>query len=66
MIGSPDAGATIRVVTWEATTPILDWGKYLGKEALDKGIAVRVSSWRRAAPDTFPFMAKTGANYLNA
>jgi branched-chain amino acid aminotransferase len=44
----------------------LDWGKYLGKDALDKGIAVRVSSWRRAAPDTFPFMAKTGANYLNS
>jgi branched-chain amino acid aminotransferase len=44
----------------------LNWGKYLGKDALDKGIAVRVSSWRRAAPDTFPFMAKTGANYLNS
>jgi branched-chain amino acid aminotransferase len=44
----------------------LDWGKYLGKDALDHGIAVKVSSWRRAAPDTFPFMAKTGANYLNS
>jgi branched-chain amino acid aminotransferase len=44
----------------------LNWGKYLGKDALDKGIAVRVSSWRRAAPDTFPFMAKTGANYINS
>jgi len=44
----------------------LNWGKYLGQDALDKGIAVRVSSWRRAAPDTFPFLAKTGANYLNS
>ena len=43
----------------------LNWGKYLGKDALDKGIAVKVSSWRRAAPDTFPALAKTGANYLN-
>ncbi len=43
----------------------LNWGKYLGKDALDHGISVKVSSWRRAAPDTFPFMAKTGANYLN-
>ncbi len=43
----------------------LNWGKYLGKDALDHGISVRVSSWRRAAPDTFPAMAKTGANYLN-
>ena len=44
----------------------LNWGKYLGKDALDKGIAVKVSSWRRAAPDTFPSLAKTGANYLNS
>jgi branched-chain amino acid aminotransferase len=43
----------------------LNWGKYLGKDALDDGIAVKVSSWRRAAPDTLPSMAKTGANYLN-
>jgi len=43
----------------------LQWGKYLGKDALERGISVCVSSWRRAAPDTFPAMAKTGANYLN-
>jgi len=44
----------------------LNWGKYLGKDALERGIAVKVSSWRRAAPDTFPALAKTGANYLNS
>jgi branched-chain amino acid aminotransferase len=44
----------------------LNWGKYLGKDALDKGISVRVASWNRAAPNTLPFMAKTGANYLNS
>lgn len=44
----------------------LNWGKYLGKDALTRGISVKVSSWRRAAPDTFPFMAKTGANYMNS
>jgi branched-chain amino acid aminotransferase len=44
----------------------LDWGKYLGKDALERGIAVKVSSWRRAAPDTFPALAKTGANYMNS
>jgi branched-chain amino acid aminotransferase len=44
----------------------LNWGKYLGKDALESGIAVRVSSWRRAAPDTFPALAKTGANYMNS
>ena len=44
----------------------LDWGKYLGKDALERGIAVRVASWSRQAPNTFPAMAKTGANYLNS
>lgn len=42
------------------------WGRYLGKDALTDGVDVCVSSWRRAAPDTFPTMAKAGGNYLNS
>ncbi len=42
------------------------WGTYLGKEGVEKGVDVRVSSWRRAAPDTFPAMAKAAGNYLNS
>lgn len=42
------------------------WGAYLGQAALAEGADVRVSSWRRAAPDTFPAMAKAGGNYLNS
>jgi branched-chain amino acid aminotransferase len=42
------------------------WGKYLGNDALEKGVDVCVSSWRRAAPDTFPSMAKAAGNYLNS
>jgi branched-chain amino acid aminotransferase len=44
----------------------LKWGTYLGKEGVENGVDVRVSSWRRAAPDTFPAMAKAGGNYLNS
>jgi len=43
-----------------------DWGKYLGPEALEKGVAVCVSSWNRMAPNTMPMMAKSGANYMNS
>jgi branched-chain amino acid aminotransferase len=43
-----------------------DWGKYLGPEALEKGVSVCVSSWNRAAPNTFPTMAKMAGNYLNS
>ncbi|MCI0432704.1 MAG: branched-chain amino acid transaminase [Gemmatimonadetes bacterium] len=42
------------------------WGAYLGDDARHTGIDACVSSWRRAAPDTFPLLAKAGANYLNA
>ncbi|MBM4142361.1 MAG: branched-chain amino acid transaminase [Lentisphaerae bacterium] len=43
-----------------------DWGKYLGEDSMVDGVSVRVSSWRRAAPDTFPALAKAGGNYLNS
>jgi branched-chain amino acid aminotransferase len=42
------------------------WGTYLGEGALERGIDVCVSSWRRAAPDTFPMLAKAGGHYLAA
>lgn len=42
------------------------WGKYLGDEALAQGVDVRVSSWNRPAPNTFPALAKCGANYMNS
>lgn len=44
---------------------VWDWGQYLGSSALEEGIDVCVSSWRRPVPDTFPTMAKTGGNYLS-
>jgi len=42
------------------------WPTYLGHDALEKGVDVCVSSWRRAAPDTYPTLAKAGGNYLNS
>lgn len=47
------------IATWE-------WGAYLGADAIEKGVDVAVSSWRRMAPDTHPAMAKTGGNYINS
>ena len=44
----------------------LQWGKYLGDEALENGVDVMVSSWNRMAPNTFPAMAKCCANYMNS
>ena len=46
-----------------ATVP---WGAYLGAEALEKGVEVQVSSWRRMAPDTLNALAKIGGQYVNS
>ena len=43
-----------------------EWGTYLGQDALTNGVDVRVSSWTRSAPNTFPAMAKSVANYANS
>jgi branched-chain amino acid aminotransferase len=49
----------VAILTWE-------WGAYLGDDALEHGVDVQVSSWARAAPNTFPALAKTSANYANS
>ncbi|OQY09024.1 MAG: branched chain amino acid aminotransferase [Fusobacteriia bacterium 4572_132] len=43
-----------------------EWGTYLGKEALENGVSVKISSWRRLAPDTMPTMAKASGNYMSS
>ncbi len=43
-----------------------NWGFYLGPDALDAGVDVCVSSWNRAAPNTFPVAAKAAGHYVNA
>lgn len=54
-----NAPVEVFIIAWK-------WGTYLGAEAMEKGADVKVSSWRRAAPDTFPTMAKASGNYLNS
>jgi branched-chain amino acid aminotransferase len=43
-----------------------EWGRYLGADAIEKGVDVMVSSWRRIAPNTSPVLAKAGGNYINS
>ncbi|MEL6403415.1 MAG: branched-chain amino acid transaminase [Chloroflexota bacterium] len=44
----------------------MEWGAYLGSEAIEEGVDVQVSSWRRMAPDTHPALVKAGGNYVNS
>jgi len=50
----------------ELSIMVWDWGTYLGKDALEQGIDVCVSSWTRMAPNTLPAMAKSAGNYMNS
>ena len=47
------------VLVWE-------WGTYLGEEALENGVDVKISTWQRMAPNTLPALSKSGANYMNS
>jgi branched-chain amino acid aminotransferase len=50
----------------DALILVWEWGAYLGPNSLEQGVDVRVSSWTRSAPNTFPAMAKSVANYANS
>ena len=54
-----DVPVEVCIILWE-------WGTYLGHAAAENGADVCVSTWRRAAPNTFPTLAKAGGNYLNS
>ncbi|WP_255193332.1 branched-chain amino acid transaminase [Natronobeatus ordinarius] len=42
------------------------WGSYLGEDALENGIDVMVSSWRKHASSQIPTNAKTTGLYVNS
>ncbi|WP_254769090.1 branched-chain amino acid transaminase [Salinilacihabitans rarus] len=42
------------------------WGAYLGEEALENGIEVMVSSWRKHSSSQIPTNAKTTGLYVNS
>ena len=59
-VGLNPANARVRtaIITWR-------WGAYLGEEGLEKGIRVKVSSWRRFSNSAFPNAKATGT-YINS
>jgi branched-chain amino acid aminotransferase len=42
------------------------WGAYLGDDAVDKGVRMKISSWTRHEHNTMPPAAKTVGNYVNS
>jgi branched-chain amino acid aminotransferase len=64
--GYGDVGVNPLSCPVDVMVAVWEWGSYLGGGALENGIDVCVSSWHRAAPNTFPSMAKASGNYLNS
>ena len=50
----------------EVIIAVWPWGAYLGEEALEHGVRVMTSSWRRIGPNTLPATAKASGQYLNS
>jgi branched-chain amino acid aminotransferase len=50
----------------DAIVATVPWGRYLGTDAIENGIDVQVSSWRRMAPNMLSPMAKIGGQYVSS
>jgi branched-chain amino acid aminotransferase len=64
--GYDSIGVDPRSCPVEVVVATIEWGRYLGTEAIEQGVDVGVSSWRRMAPDTLAPMVKIGGQYVNS
>jgi branched-chain amino acid aminotransferase len=64
--GYESLGVNPRTCPVDAAILLWEWGTYLGREALEEGVDVKIASWSRMAPNTLPAMAKSAANYANS
>jgi len=64
--GSAMFGVDGRKCPTQVALMAIEWGRYLGADAIDQGVDAAVSSWRRMAPGTSMAMAKIGGQYINS
>lgn len=64
--GYDSLGVDPRSCPVDVAIGVIEWGAYLGQEAIEQGVDVCISSWNRMAPNTHPAMAKIGGNYVNS
>ncbi|QCC46648.1 branched-chain amino acid transaminase [Halobellus limi] len=58
-VGPKDNPVNVAIAAWP-------WGAYLGEEALERGVDVMISSWRKYASSQMPTNAKTTGLYVNS
>ena len=48
------------------TIAVWPWGAYLGEDALEQGVRIKISSWRRNSQNALPAGAKASGQYINS
>jgi branched-chain amino acid aminotransferase len=54
-----DAPVNVVIAVWP-------WGAYLGEDALERGVRIKISSWRRNPQNSLPAAAKATGQYINS
>jgi branched-chain amino acid aminotransferase len=63
--GYGEMGVNPLLAPVNVTIAVWPWGAYLGEEALEQGVRIKVSSWRRNAQNALPSTAKASGQYIN-
>ncbi len=58
-VSPKDCPTRVAIAVWP-------WGAYLGEDAIENGVDVKVSSWRKHASSQIPTNAKTTGLYVNS
>ncbi len=64
--GSEGMGISAKTLSTHVIVAAWSWGAYMGKEALEKGIAVKTSSFSRHHVNVTMCKAKANGNYMNS
>ncbi len=64
--GYGDVGVNPENNPVDVSIAVWSWGAYLGDEALENGVRMTISSWRRHDPNIIPPAAKVTGGYINS
>jgi branched-chain amino acid aminotransferase len=64
--GYGEMGLNTLPCTVDVAVACWPWGAYLGDDAVEKGVRMKISSWTRHDHNTMPPASKTTGNYVNS
>jgi branched-chain amino acid aminotransferase len=64
--GYGEMGVNPLLAEVNVTIAVWPWGAYLGEDALEQGVRIKISSWRRNSQNALPAGAKASGQYINS